>query len=248
MIKLRNLVENRTGSKVLGPQKLQKTLLDYLKRNYSDLGEEYLMKRTKVTKGAVGDSLEVYIPTKVLDSEDWNEFFKKHGYYIGNVGGGREMDFPDEWGEWNTKLQLFPYETEEVQNITDTLYHVTPKNKLLKIKRNGLTPRKGSKTFNIDESRIYFIKNTQMGRKQMSDLIEKLKNYIDENPPFGNEVAVLEINPNKTNADFYTDSEIDATLDSSYDWSVYTRDNIPPSAIVNWNEYKEELKTLKARN
>lgn len=246
MFRLSELLKERVSSKVLGVDKLENKLLKYLKRKYNELGEDYIEERTKVTSGAVGDSLEAYIPTKVFGEENWNKFFKKFGYYIGHVWEDG-MDFPDEWGEWNTKLQLFPYETQKVEKITDRIYHVTPKNKLLKIKRKGLSPRRSKKTFDIDDPRIYFAKNTQMGRRQIHTLIKNLKKHIEEKPPFGNDVVLLTVDPSKTDVEFYTDPEIGTQPDTEEDWSIYTRENIPPSAIINWEDFDEELEVLRKR-
>lgn len=235
---LKEILLRELSAEDIGKDRLESLLLDYIKRNYSDLGEDYVEERTRVVKGPTEYSLVAYIPTKILDEEDWDNFFKKYGYYVGHVFDDDDKDFPDDWGAWNTKLRLYSIETKKVEDLTDKLYHITPKNKLLKIKRSGLVPKKGEKTFSIGDNRIYFVKDTSLG--QIDQLKDKLKNYVKENPPFGDEMAVLEIDANRlNNNNFYHDPEMDS------EWSIFTKSNVPSNAITNWSDFKEELKILR---
>jgi len=174
----------------------------------------------------------VDVPVNTL-KKDWNEFFEKHGYYIADKDTPPEFNNPPPVGY--VRYKLFPFKTDEV-DVENTLYHVTPKNKLLKIKKKGLVPKKSKKWFKVNEPRVYLITNED----KVSLMKKDLKPHISENPPFGDSLAVLEVEPSQVLGDFYKDNEV---VDS-----VYTRSNIPPKAIKNWNDYESELKTLRKNN
>lgn len=128
---------------------------------------------------------------------------------------------------------MYSYETKKVENPEGPLFHITPKNKLLKIKRKGLSPRKSSKLYDVDDPRIYFIENTSKGRSQLQIVMRQLSLYVPDNPPFGDDMTYLLVDPKKVDNDLYKDSEVPGG------WALFTRNNIHPSSIKNWGEHKK---------
>lgn len=228
-MKLKTILLEKVGSKELSSEKLEKVLRNYLIR-------EFDYERTNIDWVEVRDldfKLEVILPQEVLDDTDWNDFFKKYGYFIKEIWGKK-----DKYD--SVEVHLMPYKTEKIQseNIPDILYHATPMNKILKVFENGLVPKEIEKIEGrIDEPRIYFSTENNESFQKLQD---QLKDVIPEKPPFGDEVAVLEIDTTNLGdrVNFYSDPEV---LDDSF---VYTKSYIPPSAIDNCYEYEEEKNIL----
>jgi len=233
VIKLKNFLKERTGSKVLDYEKLDSVLKNYVKKNF-DFDEDYVEEKTGVEdleRGfTVPEHVSVKVPPEIRDL-NWEKFFKKYGYYVATA---------DRQNDYMTTFKLYPYDTEKIENPEGPLYHITPVNKLLKIKEKGLVPKKSSKRYKVDDSRVYFVRNNPKGNRKLDQLIRNIKKTVESKPPFGDRLALLEIDPSKTNADFYKDFEI-------RDWGVYTRDNISPKAIKNIDKWRGEIETLKKR-
>lgn len=224
------ILQERVGSKVLDRDKLDKALKRYVRNNFN-FNDDYLDDRLGV-EHEIGsrERINITVPPE-LKNLNWNKFFKRYGYYVANI---------DKGNNYATTMALFPYETDKVDQLETPLYHITPRNKLLKIKKRGLSPRKSTKLFDVDDPRIYFIRNTSEGMSEISVVRRQLSRYVSKNPPFENEMAILKIDPSKVEAEFYKDPEVSS-------WAVFTRDNIPPSAVTNWENYEYELDVLKKR-
>ena len=108
---------------------------------------------------------------------------------------------------------------------TNRLYHITRRENLPRIKRDGLVPKaKNKKSYHLE--RIYFFTEDH-GESGFKTLTEDL--YGTHDSPFG--YAVLEIDIAKAgNAVFHNDVNASG--------GVYTTDNIPPSAITVKYQYK----------
>jgi hypothetical protein len=102
------------------------------------------------------------------------------------------------------------------------LYHITDSKYLENIKRIGLKPRALSKK-STHESRIYF----SLDKNTASRLWDSLKWYIPRDRG-----VLLTIDTEKLNANFYNDPNFNKL-------GVYTYANIPPSAIVKYEQLQE---------
>lgn len=223
------LVRERVGSKTLSPRKLEDVVRNYLKREYGRSMAELVEVYDHDFK------LEVIFPEEILNKENWNQFFKRYGYFIKDVFGQND-------GYENVEIHIMPYDTKRVSrdDLPVALRHATPKNKLLKVFRNGLVPNKTQKVgAGVDEARVYF----SVHGEKFDQLVKQLKRKIPEKPPFGNEIARLRVLTTEMPDDvkFYSDPEV------LHDDFVYTNSNIPPEAILNKPEFEEEIEILKNR-
>lgn len=235
MIRLRNILFERVGSKELSAEKLGEILKNYLDKNYrfDEFSVEDLVEVIDQ-----GFRLEVIMPQKVLNEEDWSAFFKKHGYFIKKIWG-KDDKYP------TVKVHLMPYKSSKIEkkDLPNTLYHVTPMNKILKIFEDGLVPKETQKVEGgVDEARVYFSIKKDKGFKNLK---KQLKDKVPENPPFGSEVATIKVKTSKirNGVEFYSDPEV---VDDSF---IFTKSYIRPEAIANESriEYENEKDELIRR-
>lgn len=235
--KLRSIVREeilreRVGSKELSPRKLEKVLRNYVVREYGLSKSE---ARDLVTVYDQDFKLEVNIPEELLESQNWNQYFKKYGYFIKAVYGEND-------GYPTVELHLMPYDSKKIprENLPRMLRHATPMNKVLKVIENGLVPNETEKVaYGVDEPRIYF---AESGEK-FDQLVQQLKRKIPEKPPFGNEIAELSISPDdvRKEVNFYSDPEV---LGDEF---FYADKYIRPQAIFNDYMFKDEMEILRKR-
>lgn len=222
------LKEIRIGSNVSSEEELDQAVKRRVYDNF-EFEDELDSDTLGVKYNQYSDygKVNVRIPPKAKNL-NWKNFFKRHGYYI---------SFRSD-NSLTTTFGLFPYDTEPVENLSGPLFHITPRNKLLKIKKKGLVPQKSSKRYDVAVARIYFVRNNAKGRDKLDQLKGSLKETIPEKPPFGNLTATLEIDPSMTDVTFYKDPEIST-------WGLFTRENVRPQAIQNFEEYQYELEKLR---
>lgn len=115
---------------------------------------------------------------------------------------------------------------KEIELKTDKLYHITQRENLLKIKRNGLVPKaKDRKAHHLE--RVYFF-TKDYGEEGFKNLADDL--YKEHAGTFGYAVIEVDLNLVK-NVSFHNDLNADDC--------VYTTDNISPDALKVKYQYKK---------
>jgi len=138
-------------------------------------------------------------------------------------------------------VPLFNTEIDK-QFIPNVLFHVTPTPRLIKIKKNGLTPKTNSKLNNHPE-RIYFFKTYNL--QHIKDLIERLFRTEELEYKYKSEYTLLQV-------DMSVPFTIRLFNDPDSKNSCYTMENIPPNRIIpvkqfsiNPNGNIENIKNIK---
>lgn len=116
-------------------------------------------------------------------------------------------------------LQVNGYYVNQIENEPNLLYHITKKSLLDKIKKQGLVPKSKSKKVYHPE-RVYFALDINSALALTKDF----KQY------FNDDMLLLTISTEKlNNVKFYEDPDYAK-------FGVFTLDNIPPQAIVDYKE------------
>lgn len=229
---IENFLLERTSTKILNSKKLNKRLKNHIKNKFGEnaISWDPVRKSIPHDEWEVPKRVTLLIPEEVHEGMDLSRFLKPLGYYVAESFKDAQFD--------TYHYTLYPYKTKEIRDPQGPLYHVTPKNKLLKIKRKGLVPKKSSKDFDVDEPRIYFVESVDEVDEKIQVMKKNLPKFMSKKPPFGKMMAVLKIDPLKVNVSFYRDPETKG-------WGLFTNQNIPSSTITNWEDYRLELKFLK---
>lgn len=142
------------------------------------------------------------------------------------------------------KLKYIQFEPRYQNKINELvqdeeyIYHLTPTNKVRKIFKNGLTPKTNNKLFKYPD-RIYFFLH-EPDKDDCLDLIEQFykeelkKAKLDKNyTPYTDSYTLLAIDTEQIkNCNFFYDPNL---------WdAIYTKDNIPSSAIEIVDEFEQE--------
>jgi hypothetical protein len=115
----------------------------------------------------------------------------------------------------------FPFVVEPKYLKNKKFFHTTNVKNLEKIEKIGLTPKASQTSFSHEGNRIYIMASDSV------EVMNNLKNIIAKNKNYKpDDMVILEIDP--TAIKFYIDPNFD---DTSNHTSLFTFQNIPPSAI-----------------
>lgn len=185
-----------------------KTAQRYLNQLFSfDEGQTVIFKDNEIEK------LRVVFPKNNTFSKRVKKAMDLCGYFC-----SRDADYPyiDGW----CYLNFEPKNQDDVNSYVramNYIYHVTPEKYMKKIEKHGLIPSFKNKFFAYPERIYFFIDKTS------PEEIYGLKQQLKQN----NEkycLLVIDVSKIPNNVSFY--------LDPNYTYGVYTKDNIPFSAIV----------------
>ena len=167
-----------------------------------------------------GDNDEEYIEFVSIDDEDFlrkaDDALKLCGYY---------MAFSEEYCKGYVQSGYEKRHDKRIRLDINKLYHVTRRESLPKIRREGLVPKSRDKqTHHLD--RIYFFKK-DYGEDAFKKIAEDL---YGGNTSFG--YAVIEVDLDKIGRDIIFHNDLN-TKDG-----IYTTDNIPPDALKVIYQYR----------
>lgn len=168
-----------------------------------------------------GDNGEEYIEFVSVDDEDFlrkaDDALKLCGYY---------MAFREEYCNGYVQVGYEKRHDKKIELNTNKLYHITRRESLPKIRREGLVPKSRDKqTHHLD--RIYFFKK-DYGKDVFKKISEDL---YGNNTSFG--YAVIEVDLNKIDKNIIFHNDLN-TKDG-----IYTTDNIPPDALKVIYQYRD---------
>lgn len=170
----------------------------------------------------IADSINVIIDGYCLNRTVYNtvvQAFELCGYFMSCeywTPGKKEFVFQFE--------PLFQDVSYTKQNIPHYIYHVTKPTILHKIQRNGITPRSKNTQFNYPPRCYFFTELDEELIRWFAEDSEKVQEDQD--------CLVLTVDTTKLNNDvkFWEDKLFDGSV------AIYTYDNIPPTAIVNYQK------------
>lgn len=151
--------------------------------------------------------------------------FKTCGYSLGATGYDRSGIMP---------LKLYQFEPMFQNTINNKLgehiYHVTTKNKLPNILKNGFTPKNANKLGFMYDSRCYFFLGTDFVLDYLTQANKINKEYINGEIVETNDYVLFEIKTDyiKDKIKFYPDVNFPKGI------SIFSYANIPPSEITNY--------------
>lgn len=132
-----------------------------------------------------------------------------------------ENDYPyiDKW----IYLNFEPKNQEKVNEYVRTMkkiYHVTSEKNVEKISKIGLSPRFKNPLFSYPERVYLFVEDTPPDDiYSLTKQLKTVKRVEDKHC-----LLIIDVSKIPENIDFY--------LDPNYSYGIYTKDNIPPSAIL----------------
>ena len=151
--------------------------------------------------------------------------FKACGYSLGATGYDNNNAIP-------LKLYQFEpiYQKETNDSIGEHIYHVTTKNKLQNILKNGFTPKNANKLGFMYDGRCYFFLRTDFVLQYIKQSEKTNKEYIDRELIETNDYVLFEIKTDniKDKIKFYPDVKFPKGI------SIFSYANIPPSEITNY--------------
>ena len=173
-----------------------------------------------ITKVA-GENGEEYIEFVCVDDKDFlkkaDDAMKLCGFY---------MAFCEKYCEGYVQTGYEKRHDKDIALKTNKLYHITRRESLPKIKREGLVPKSRDKQTHHLE-RIYFFKEDygEEGFKKIA------KDLYHNNTSFGYAVIEVSLDKIKNKIVFHNDLNTEG--------GVYTTDNIPPDALKVKYQYKQ---------
>ena len=130
----------------------------------------------------------------------------------------KEYPYIDKWIYLNFEPKNQNEVNEYVRNMK-IIYHVTQEKNVDKIIKNGLTPRFNNPLFSYPERIYLFVEETPPD--EIYNLTKQLKTVRKDEKKHC--LLIIDVEKIPDNVSFY--------LDPNYGCGVYTKDNIPPSAI-----------------
>ena len=130
----------------------------------------------------------------------------------------KEYPYIDKW----VYLNFEPKNQDDVNECVrkmKVIYHVTQEKNVDKIIKIGLTPRFKNPLFSYPERVYLFVEETPP--EEIYSLTKQLKNI--KNDETKHSLLILDVTRIPNNVNFY--------LDPNYGYGLYTKDNIPPTAI-----------------
>lgn len=130
----------------------------------------------------------------------------------------KEYPYIDKW----VYLNFEPKNQDDVNDYVremKVIYHVTQEKNVDKITKIGLTPRFKNPLFSYPERIYLFVEETPPD--EIYGLTKQLKNV--KNDEAKHYLLILDVTKIPNNVNFY--------LDPNYGYGLYTKDNIPPTAI-----------------
>lgn len=186
-------------------------------------------KAVTVKKGQENVILILFNKPNFFNIENINKYMKSFGWNVSTINGIKEenCNLPKEMFKDNIVIQYEARFDEEVENIPDILYHLTPDIRYEKIERLGLVPKSKSKITTHPE-RIYFFTDLKMSKWLKDELYEnepiESKNKIEK-------YFLLEIDYRQLKNKFKL--YIDPNLTNG----VYMTGNVPPLYITKIDEF-----------
>jgi hypothetical protein len=162
---------------------------------------------------------------------DLEKAFKACGYSLGATGYDNDSVI---------QLKLYQFEPmfqkDSNYNIGEHIYHVTTKNKLNNILKNGFTPKNSNKLGFMYDGRCYFFLGTDFVLQYIRRSEKVNKEYNEGNLMETNDYVLFEIKTEniRNNVKFYPDVNFPNGI------SIFTYANIPPSEITNYYLFKTE--------
>ena len=174
------------------------------------------------TDSQIADSINVVIDGYCLNRTVYNtvvQAFELCGYFLSC----------EYWTPYK-KEYVFQFEphfqdnSSSKQNIPRYIYHITKPTILHKIQRNGITPKSKNKQFSYPPRCYFFTVFDEDLMRWFAEYSEKVQEEQD--------YLVVTVDTTKLNDDvkFWTDKSFDSSV------AIYTYDNIPPTAIVNFQK------------
>ena len=198
---------------------------------YSKFGEDILYSENvppfKETKTKYGDVFSViFIFHKNFDIANLDPILKTYGYFASKTNP--KFKFRDQETLFCRLEAKFPLEIVLPKSGV-TLIHVTLKDKLKKILKNGLTPKDSQTTFGHDGNRIYLLA-TIFPEANVPSLKQMLANSKELSE---SDMTALEIIPNQwKNRKYYIDESFLHKQGSYY--SIFTFTNFSPNELKLW--------------
>ena len=181
----------------------------------------------KETKTKYGDVFSViFIFHKNFDIANLDPILKTYGYFASKTNP--KFKFRDQETLFCRLEAKFPLEIVLPKSGV-TLIHVTLKDKLKKILKNGLTPKDSQTTFGHDGNRIYLLA-TIFPEANVPSLKQMLANSKELSE---SDMTALEIIPNQwKNRKYYIDESFLHKQGSYY--SIFTFTNFSPNELKLW--------------
>lgn len=132
------------------------------------------------------------------------------------------------------RYKLYQFEPMYQNTVNDKLwkyiYHVTTKNKMNSILKNGFTPKNANKLGFMYDGRCYFFYSTERVRDYLQRADKENITYKDGNLINTNEYVLFQIDTSniKKNVKFYHDVNFES------DVSIFCYANIPPTEINSY--------------
>ena len=211
-----------------GAEKLKRAI-------YSKFGNDILhsenMRPFKENKTKYGDVFSVaFIFNKDFDTTSLDPILKTHGYFVSKTNP--KFKFEDQETLFCRLEAKFPLEIVLPEKGV-SLIHVTLKDKLKKILKNGLTPRDSQTAFGHDGNRIYLLA-TICPEEDVKSLKRMLANSKEVSE---NDMIAFEIFPNQwKNRKYYIDESFLHKQGQHY--SIFTFTNFSPREIKLWAELR----------
>lgn len=185
-----------------------KTAQHYAQKLFSlDEGQIVIFSDNNIEK------MRIIIPQNKMFIERIKKAMDLCGYFC-----SREDEYPyiDKW----SYLHFEPKNQDDVNDYVRSMkyiYHVTPVKYLNKIRKIGLKPSFKNKFFAYPERTYCFIEKTSP--EEIYNLKQQLRQNEEEYC-----LLVLDVSRISETVCFY--------LDPNYKYGIYTKDNIPPTAII----------------
>ena len=162
------------------------------------------------------DKIRIIVPNKEIFTKKIKKTLDLCGYFC-----SVHKDYPyiDNWCYMNFEPKKQDDVNQYVRNMSQ-IYHVTEEKNCEKISKIGLTPKFKNPLFTYPE-RIYLF-----SEETPPDEIYNLKNQFKALKKNGGKycLIILEVSKIPNDVNFY--------LDPNYGYGIYTKDNIPPTAIT----------------
>jgi hypothetical protein len=200
---------------------------------YSKFREDILHSENvppfKETKTKYGDVFSVaFIFNKDFDLTNLDPILKTYGYFVSKTNP--KFEFKDQEALFCRLEAKFPLEIVLPEKDV-SLIHVTLKDKLKKILKNGLTPKESQTTFGHDGNRICLLA-TICPEEDVNSLKRILANSKEVSE---NDMIAFEIFPNQwKNRKYYIDESFLHKQGQHY--SIFTFTNFSPREIRLWAE------------
>lgn len=128
--------------------------------------------------------------------------------YVENIGKQRNVTYE----------KRFQDSVSDIVEERGTIYHLTRRDRLEKILRNGLCPRTEDKMFNYPDRVYFFLEAPSI--EECKFYIEQLARYTKDH---SKDYVLLEIDIEDLGIEFYYDPNLSE--------AVYTKENVPPNRI-----------------